>query len=283
MRKAGAYYRPQTIDEIVRLIAQPYVTTMLLSGGAIQLVRASEDIEAVVDVQAIPELARIAPASDGAPRIGAAASLEAVLRDASTPPLLREAIRRSVPWNRRNAISIAEAIEYPDELPEVNGALLALGATLTFLLPEERQISLAALAADSAQPKLPRKGLIARVELPAPMPRQTWGSAHVARTPADIAIVSAWAVLTLDAAGRVAHASLALTGVWSEPARLAVGAAAALAGAALDDASIAAAGRALESEVAPVADYRGSVEYRRAMAPVLLRRALLACRSRLSE
>jgi CO/xanthine dehydrogenase FAD-binding subunit len=102
-----------------------------------------------------------------------------------------------------------------------------------------------------------------------------WGAALVARTPADEPIVTAFAGVELDA-GVVRWARVALVGVWQEPVRLAQ-APAKLVGGPLDAATIQAMAQAVAEEVSPRGDFRGSEEYRRAMAGVLTRRALEGC------
>jgi CO/xanthine dehydrogenase FAD-binding subunit len=103
-----------------------------------------------------------------------------------------------------------------------------------------------------------------------------WGEASVARTPADEPIVAAFAAVDWDGEV-VCRARVALTGVWPEPARLAK-APLKLVGGPLDDAWIRRVAATVEAEVEPRGDYRGSQEYRRAMAGVLTRRALERCR-----
>ncbi|NPV68848.1 MAG: hypothetical protein HPY64_17095 [Anaerolineae bacterium] len=282
MPNPTGYYRPRTIDEAVQLLSQPYIKTALLSGGALRLATDDLPYEALIDVQAIEGLSSIVSMPDGVLAVGAATSLEAVVRWPEVPALLRDTLRRCLTWNRRNAISIAELVEYPEALPEAIAALLALDVTLVFAMPEERRIRLQDLQQSVSQPRLPEKGLIVRFEFAATNPWQTWGQAHVARTPADTAIVSAAAVLIVDNSGTVAQARIALSGVWDVPARLAEGASVALTGRLLDAAAIARAIAALNDEIAPVADYRGSVAYRRAMAGVVTRRALEACQARLA-
>ena len=281
MYNPSSYYRPKTIEEAVSLLAQPHMTGALVSGGALQVPRAVAQVEAVIDVQGIPGLADITPARDDRLCIGAAASLDDVLRAPAVPSLLRDALRRVVPWNRRNMLSVAELIAYPAELPELLAVLLALDATLVFAMPEEYRVDLADLEMDAAQPRLPHQGLMTCVELTLPGPWHCWGMAHVARTPADPAILSAVTLLAVNEQGGVAEARIALSGAWKEPARLATGAAAALQGVnTLDETVLGRMLAALDDEIAPVGSFRGSTDYRRAMAPVLVRRALAACRSR---
>ncbi|MBN1963501.1 MAG: FAD binding domain-containing protein [Anaerolineae bacterium] len=282
MPNPSTYYRPTTVEEVVRLLSQPHIESAILSGGALRLATLDPAFEAVIDVQAIAGLNRIGPSESGGLSLGGAATLEAVAAHRATPLLLKDAITRTLTWNRRNAISVGEAIEYPGDMPEVVAALLALDAEVVFALRGVTRIPLADLEIVVEEPKLPQHGLITAVELPADRAGFAWGAAHVARTPADGPIVSAAAALLVDEEGLITVARLALSGVWPRPAGLAYHAAAALVGAPLDDDRIAAALAVLADEIAPLVDYRGSVDYRRAMAAVLARRALTQCQQLLS-
>lgn len=282
MPNPTGYYRPQTVEEAVRLVSQPHITAALLSGGALRLATTEPpQYEAVVDLQAIDALKTFSTTATGALRIGGSVTLQAIITHDATPELLRQAIARAITWNRRNAITLGELVEFPGEAPEVIAALLALGADLLFAVPEERRIPLGDLDLVQDQPKLPQRGLMTAVEVNALTAGWTWGSGYVARTPADPAIVYAAAVLAYDEDSVVNQARLVLSGTWAEKARLAEDAVAALAGKALDGAAIDAVLAVLDSEIAPEADYRGSVDYRRAMAGVLARRALEQCRGRM--
>lgn len=281
MRRPTGYYRPATAEEAVRLLCQPHLKTVLLSGGALRLAAAA-DYEAVIDVQAIPGLSRVeADAQAGRISIGAAITLQALVEATGVPTVLKQVITRATSLNRRNAISLAEALEFPAEMPELIAALVALDATLLIASPQAETVQLAELLAHP-QGGLPETGLILRVSVTRGGPWHTWGAAQVSLTPAGKAIVSAVVSLETNEAGVVQAARVGLSGVWQRPAGLAAAASQALVGQALTDEAIAQALGALEGEIAPVEDYRGSADYRRAMAAVVTRRALLACRDRLN-
>jgi carbon-monoxide dehydrogenase medium subunit len=203
--------------------------------------------------------------------IEADAPLQAVLDRTDTPPLLRRTLTGALSWQIRNETSVGRALKATRTAPQWLAALLALGATVT--IDGEggpTQIPLEALLQREAE------GKVSGLHVPPGGPGQRWGKAHVARTPADIPIVAAVAVVEL--ADNIVHqARVALTGAWPETARLAE-APAQLVGAALDETAIEAVAAAVEQEAAPRDDFLGSQEYRRAMAGVLTRRALEACR-----
>jgi CO/xanthine dehydrogenase FAD-binding subunit len=147
-------------------------------------------------------------------------------------------------------------------------ALLALGATVTL----ERESESEEMALDELLHERVDGEIVAlRVRTEG----IRWGYAQVARTPADDPIVSAVACVEMQG-GRVQEARIALTGAWSRPVGLAK-AAGRLAGGQLDEKQIQAVAAAVEEEVSPKGDFRGSAEYRRSMAAVMTRRALAQC------
>jgi carbon-monoxide dehydrogenase medium subunit len=114
--------------------------------------------------------------------------------------------------------------------------------------------------------------LIVEVKAPVPPAGAGVGLAMVARTPADSPIVLAAAALEVEGS-RCVRARLALGGVAPTAVRLAE-VEGMLAGRPLSGELIGAAARQVGDLVDPPGDFRGSAEYRRAMARVLSERAL---------
>jgi carbon-monoxide dehydrogenase medium subunit len=200
--------------------------------------------------------------------VDADAPLQSVLDRPDTPLPLRQALTGVLSWQTRNETPIRRTLTSPRLAPQWAAALLALGATVTvegndgpMEVPVESVFQRQAKGAVSAL----------HVELGS----VRWGEARVARTPADEPIVSAVAVADIDR-GVVRQARVALTGAWSEPARLAK-APARLVGGPLDAERIQAVADGVAEEVDPRGDFLGSEAYRRAVAGVLTRRALEAC------
>jgi len=216
--------------------------------------------EAVVDLQALP-LNTLVVAGD-AIRIGALVDLQTLVTSATLAAvadgILVEAAALAAHFGLRNLATVAGAIDgatdNPPGPPEVRLALLALGAAVT-------------LAGGSADPSslaryLPAKQtMLQEVTIPA---AASWRGAlaRVARSPRDQAIVAAAAAVSATTA-RVAVAGASAAPIVVETR---IGA---------DRAEVAAhLAAAVAEQTDPIGDYRGSVEYRRAMAAVLARRAL---------
>lgn len=202
--------------------------------------------------------------------VEAESSLQSVLDSSECPPLLRRTLTGALSWQARGETSVQRALTSLRIAPQWVAALLALGATVT--VEEDAGPAEATLEATLQQ----RKGRhVTALHVPLGSAGVRWGEAHVARTPADEPIVAAIAVVEM-CGDTVRQARLALTGTWPEAVRLAE-AADRLVGDSLDETAIRAVAEAVEDEVAPRGDFRGSEEYRRAMAGVLTRRALEGC------
>ena len=203
--------------------------------------------------------------------LDAGATLQAVYEAADSPDLLRHTLSGWFTPQWRATITVGQAVLSPNLAPQWIAALLALDTQAAFDA-EDQTSSLA----DFLKRAKAHRGRLASLRVPLNVPGRAWGEAHVARTPADQPILSAIAVLEL-ADSVVQQARLALTGVWREYARLAESAGS-LVNAQLEDERIEAVASAVEQEVQPSSDFLGSAGYRRAMAGVLTRRALQACR-----
>jgi CO/xanthine dehydrogenase FAD-binding subunit len=202
--------------------------------------------------------------------LGAQSSLQAVYEATASPEILRRTLTCAITWQQRNETTVEKAMLSPSLAPQWLGALLALGSRVA-IEPGEQEEPLP----DFIRHKESHHGKLRAVHLPLNVTGRVWGESHVARTPADEPIVAAVAVIDLTD-NVVRQARLALTGVWRELVRLAQSADI-LVGGPLNHDHIRQVVAAVEREVTPVGDFRGSTEYRRAMAGVLARRALNEC------
>jgi CO/xanthine dehydrogenase FAD-binding subunit len=216
--------------------------------------------------------------------VDAEMSLQAILDSPECSLLLRQTLTGTISWQVRNETPVRRPLTSPHVAPRWVAALLALGSTVTVegnAGPAE--MTLKALLQQR------KRGKVTALHVPKETAALRWGEAHVARTPADDPIVAAIAVVAmadpsagLEQRNVVRHAQVALTGVWHTSVQLAE-APARLVGRPLDEAGIRAVAEAVQEEVMPKGDFRGSEEYRRAMAGVLTRRALEECLSQEAE
>ncbi|MDX1688261.1 MAG: FAD binding domain-containing protein [Candidatus Promineifilaceae bacterium] len=244
MPQLEKYHRPESVESALELLGRSGVRTALVAGGTYLTPRLDEDVEEVVDLQAVG-LDQIEH-DDERMTVGAMVTIQAIVDDEEAPELLREMARREGPNTFRNQGTVGGAIARADSENEFLAALLVFEADVTVQTADgERQMALDDFLEDAKDAR--ENGIVTAVSL---AKEGKTADARVARTPADTPIVAA--VGRRDGAGNV---RLALCGVAERPI-------------VVDPEEI--------EDVDPPADFRGSAEYRRQMAGVLGRRVVAA-------
>lgn len=186
---------------------------------------------------------------------------------------LAEAARRSAFPAVRNVATIGGNICARD-FPEADlvPALLAAEAELELASSEgARVLGLAEyLAAGAARP---RGELVCRVRVPAPAGRRSWYERLTVRAGGEYAVASVAVSVDVDAGGRAIAARVAVGSVAETPCRSSA-AEAVLVGGRLDEASGEEAGRAAAAEIEGRDGLGAPAEYRLAVLPSLVRRAV---------
>ncbi|MCU0503231.1 MAG: FAD binding domain-containing protein [Anaerolineae bacterium] len=275
------YHRPgdaEGVAQALKLLSRPDIRTVLLAGGDALVGAADPAVEAVVDLQALAALDFISvDASTQVLRVGVMttrAALEQYLERETPGALYRVVAEGARQWSgnvQRNRATVGGAIATAAPNDPLVVALLACNAQVTLMtLLGPRTLSMSeflpARAALLAEP-----ALIAEVSV-SPDREAAWALASVARTPSDAPIVIAVAMLSLEH-GRCAAARVALGGVAEMPIMLPE-IATAVVGQIPSPKLFAAVGNRAATLAQPTGDFRGSAEYRRAMAGVLTERAL---------
>lgn len=284
-----AFHAPVSLDQALALLAGPGLTRPL-AGGSDLIVQMRDSRThrhagaQVVDLKRIPELIGIRP--DGADGrgwwIGAATPCvqiteHAALR-AAWPGVVEAAGLIGSPQVQGRASlggNLCNGSPAADSVP----ALIAAGAVAVIARANGsgghtlRELAIEAVPQGPARTALAEGELLLVIRLPAAAPRS--GDAYlrlIPRSEMDIAVVGCGVALTVDAAGIVTAARVAL-GAVAPTARLVPAAAQALIGRPLNDASLAALAAAARAACAPIDDKRGSVAYRIHVAGVLAQRA----------
>jgi carbon-monoxide dehydrogenase medium subunit len=173
----------------------------------------------------------------------------------------------------RNRGTVGGNLAHADPANDHPAVMLAYGATMVAQGPAgTREIAVDDFFVGLFESALAPNEVLVEVRIPAPAPGS--GSAYVKmeRKVGDYAISAAAVNLTLSG-GSCTAARIGLTNVSAVPMR-ATGAEAALVGNALTDDVIEAAGQAAGQECDPSGDLRGSVEYKRDVTRVLVKRAI---------
>ena len=230
-----AYHRPDRLDDALALLARP--ARVALGGGTVlNADREPSDLEAV-DLQALG-LSGIEADGDRL-RLGATTTLDEIARHELVPATMASVARAEEPSTLRTLATIGGAVAVAGADSVLVAALLAHGAEIELAGAADRSL------VDLLAGGVPPGAIVTAVILDAS------GEASVAvtgRTPRDVPIVAAY--------GRRSHGTttIAVTGVADHPVVV--------------DPSDPVAG------IEPRGDFRGSTEYRRELAGVLVGRVI---------
>lgn len=277
-------HRPKTVEEAVKALTPgpspaKEGRTVALAGGTTLVGTGGPEVTNAVDLSGLGLAYLRVDAEEVV--IGAMTPLQALV-DA---PALGNAALGILPqaaWleagrNLRLAATLGGTLATAGPEDPLAVALLALDAKVVLYAPAQQRLPLDDFL-ESREQRLADGALITEVALPLGGVGTAAALARVGRTPRDRPIVCAAARLRL-VDGRCQAPVLALGGVAGRPIRLRQ-VEDMIAGKVLDDDVLSAATQAVISTVSPPSDYRGSAEYRWAMAGVLARRALMEAAER---
>ncbi len=173
--------------------------------------------------------------------------------------------RASMAGNLCNASPAADSVP----------ALIAARATVFIACPDgRREAPVESIVTGPGRTSLAAGEFVLQIRLPARPPRAADAYLRsIPRTEMDIAVVGVGANLTLDAAGVVTDARIAL-GAVAPTALIADDAARAIVGTRLEDAALAELDAAARAICRPISDKRGTADYRTRIAGVLATRAV---------
>ena len=283
------YARPYSIGEAVQLLSGAGDKARVLAGGTDLLVQLRADrkqAELVVDVKRIPEMNEIRYQPEKGLELGAAVPCYQIYRN----PLLKEKYpalvdvasiiggtqiqgRASIGGNLCNAAPSADSIPL----------LIALGVRCRIAgVDGEREVPVEQFCTGPGRSILKPGELLVSLQFPPPAPGK--GACYIRfipRNEMDIAVAGAGVGVELDN-GLIRSARIALASVAPIPLFVPE-AGAALAGVPVSDDAIQRAADIAKEAAKPITDMRGTVDYRRHLCGVLVRRALHAAIRRAKE
>lgn len=273
------YLRPQSVEEVLSLLAEFGDDAKLVAGGQSLMVLLHEGLVAprvLISLSAVPELAGIS--TNGEAKIGALATHTDVLSHPgirASWPVLAEAEQAvsSVQIRNRGTLCGNLAHAYPTADPPA--ALLALDAVLTLRSPRgSRNVPVGEFALGPLTTVLEPDELITTVTLPPPPAGARYAYLKYALRPLDFAILGVAVRLAVDPEGRCGQVRIGLNGAAGRPLR-ATEAERILDGeVAGTGALLAAAAEAAAGQSEPLDEVFESSAYRREMVQVYVRRAL---------
>jgi aerobic carbon-monoxide dehydrogenase medium subunit len=264
-----------SVDEARALLDEYGEDARIVNGGTALAILMRQDLirpKLLVGIGGIVELQGIEEGEDGGLRIGAAVKLRVAERNEllrSRWPMVAEAIAAVATPRIRNMATVGGGLAHADPAQDPPVAYCAAGASVVVRGKKTRRIPAADFCTGYYENALEPGEIVTAIELPAPKPH-TGGAflKFLPRSAEDYGVVTAAASVTLGDDGRWIEARLALGACAERPIVV--------------DAT---AGRADAAElvrdlVDPIDDVRGSAAYKREMAVVFARRALLAAAAR---
>jgi carbon-monoxide dehydrogenase medium subunit len=272
------YFAPTTVQEALSLLTKHGRGAKILAGGQ-SLIPAMRfrlsTPETIIDINKLTDLQYIR--EEGSYLAIGALTREARLEESAVVeqryPMLGDATHVIADPIVRNMATIGGNLAHADPANDHPAVMLAYNAQVVAIGPKgSRTIAIDDFFVGLFETVLKADEILTEIRIPKPGPNT--GSAYVKmeRKVGDYAISAVAVNLTMNG-DTCSAARIGLTNVSPVPMR-AKQAEQALIGAKLTDAAIESAGKAAAAECDPSADLRGSVEYKRDITRVLLKRAI---------
>ncbi|MBO0752081.1 MAG: xanthine dehydrogenase family protein subunit M [Bradyrhizobiaceae bacterium] len=278
------YHRPSSVRDAVALLAALGDDARPLAGGhslipMMKLRMAAP--EHLVDLAGISELKDIAE-DGGTIVIGAGVTLAALIRSqmlAARLPVMRETALVIADPQVRYKGTIGGNVANGDPGNDMPALMQALGAHYVLSgTAGERRVAARDFYRGTYDTALAAGEIVAAIRIPVPPAGSAAAYEKLKRKIGDYATAAAAVALTM-VGDSVTNCAIALTNVANRPL-FAEAASAAAVGTTLDPATVRTVAEAAVAITSPAADRRGSAEYRRAMAGIMVTRALLKAASR---
>jgi carbon-monoxide dehydrogenase medium subunit len=276
MSKTREFHRPENWQKAHQLLKRSDVNSVVVHVSPRPTALDDIQADAFIDLEKL-NLNQINQSEDGVVHIGGSVTLQQLYQSdlikAQVKGILSEAAYYSATLGLRHLASITGALLDPKSPPDIALALMVLDATVLVKKNESetRQVPVADWMKDCANALLPGEIIW---EVSFKDKSSVLGAlVRINRTPRDHAMLAAAAALNIEDRN-CASAGVALAGANPTPVRLA-DVEASLLGKPLSPEFFNPAAQMAQDQAEPVADYLGSVEYRRAMAGVLVKRVLI--------
>jgi aerobic carbon-monoxide dehydrogenase medium subunit len=271
------YHRPGTLEEALNLLSDLDDAKVLAGGQSlipVMKLRLAAPAN-LVDINRVPGLDAIEDAGGGL-RIGALVRHNQIANSDGVTgyPMLAAAAPQIADPIVRNLGTVGGSLAHADPAGDWGAVMLAAGASVIVRSDRgERELPINEFLVDVFTTALEPDEILTQVRVPKPSGASGGTYLKLERKIGDFATVGAAVQLELSS-GTIARAGIALTGVGATNIH-ATDAEASLSGAEPNEAAFAEAGRLAAAATSPVADVRGSAEYKRHVADVFVRRGLV--------
>lgn len=283
------YFRAGSVGEALSLMEQ-HPNAKFLAGGhsliPIMNLRLAEP-EVLIDIGRLEELTGIGDTRDGGCTIGALTTHAFVAASSSVPTALSEAAGMIGDPQVRNRGTVGGNVAHADPASDLPTVFVALEATFEIEGPNgSREVKAGDFFVDLFTTALHDGEILKAIRVRSPRPGRAFnaaaGSAYakMANPASRYAMVGAAAVVVVEN-GQCDSCRVAVGGLVTSPVR-ATSVEMALQGKALTRENIATAAAAVDDDLNGdiLSDIHASADYRRAMAPIYIKRALMAAAER---
>jgi carbon-monoxide dehydrogenase medium subunit len=279
-----SYHRPASVTDAVKLLASLGEDARPLAGGhsLVPMMKLRLATPAhLVDLHGIAGLKGISRSGNSIV-IGAMTTQHELLASdeiAKALPILHETALLIADPQVRYRGTIGGNVANGDPGNDMPALMLTLGATYRLEGPSgAREVAASEFYQGAYFTALEPGEILTSVAIPVPASGHGYAYEKLKRKVGDYATAAAAVVLTM-AGGKVVSCAIGLTNLHETPL-LATDAANAVIGTALDQASLKQAAAASAAIMAPAADARGPVEYRKHVGGIMVMRALERAKSR---
>jgi carbon-monoxide dehydrogenase medium subunit len=271
---------PATLPEAVGLLDPDDPTVRPIAGGTALMLMMKAGVfrpTRLVSLRKLaPQYAGVAAGANGALTVGALTPLAAVERSpevARAAPVITRAMRRLSNIRVRNVATVGGNLAHGDPHMDLPPVLIALGAEVVVAGPGgERRIAVEDLFAGYFETVLAKNELIAELRIPAQ------GKTRAAYLKVTTGSAEDWPALgvavALAADGAAVKSARVVVSAATEKAIRLKAAEQALAGATIDDKTLARVADAAAAEAECISDVRGSAAYKRELIRVYVGRAV---------
>jgi carbon-monoxide dehydrogenase medium subunit len=273
------YACPTTISEAIALLAAHDGEAKPLAGGQSLVPMLAFRVASpslLIDLRKLSELREIRIADDGV-TLGAMVRWRDILDDSrlrGAHPLLSAAVEHVAHYQIRNRGTVGGSVAHADPAAELPGIVVTCEATIVAIgKTGTRLIAAADFFVGPLMTALKSDEIITEIRFPAWPAQRRFGFSEFARRRGDFALAAAALFYDEDNAGRARDAHVGVIGVGDRPLRL-TAVEASINGSRVDETIIARAEAAASAAVEPSDDIHASGAYRKALAGVMVERAL---------
>jgi carbon-monoxide dehydrogenase medium subunit len=279
MIAAFEYFAPKTVKEALSLLSQYKEGAKIIAGGQSILVVMRQRLltpEYVIDIKGLSALDYIKYDEGKDLRIGALTPHRTIEKSPVIQKhfgVLSEMEENLATIQTRNWGTIGGNLCHGDPAGDPATIFIVLKAKLKLASSTgERVIDMEEFSKDYLEVALGPGEMLTEIQIPTPAPHTGTAYEKLMVMKGDMGVIGAAVSITLDSKGSCQDARIVLSNCSAVPLR-AKKAEKVLIGKAINDARLAEAGEVASSEADPPADVHGSVEYRREMIKVFVKRA----------